>query len=41
MKLREEQNKEGKDREEGGEAGTKEAIDKLDNLTLELSLAFI
>ena len=39
VKLREEQDK-GEDREEG-KVGTKEAIDKLDKLALELSLAFI
>ena len=39
VKLREEQDK-GKDREEG-RAGTKEAINRLDKLALDLSLAFI
>jgi len=39
VKLREEQNK-GENKEES-KAETKEAIDKLDKLTLELSLAFI
>ena len=39
VKLREEQDK-GEDREES-RVGTKEAMDKLDKLALELSLAFI
>ena len=39
VKLREEQDK-GEDGEEG-RAGTEEAMEKLDKLTLELSLAFI